>query len=242
MAKKNTGPAASSKSATVFDSPTSANQRPSVQVLANALKAGLSPKVFVFAIPFLLPAAFFSGRVQQLLPTPLQSYLFPLKNSYSPPIYASQQSVPETCDTHKYSTEIVSLDPLVIYINNFTSAQEAEDLITLGYEYLPRIFPTACLLLRHFLASLLTPHIVNKTSKTPLYLARPATPKSEAEHLNPHPSSLMSHLYNAFWRERVHSWDLCCNLTSLFPCPNSFATTRIRSTIYTQTSGHNTKS
>ncbi|KAF2636169.1 hypothetical protein P280DRAFT_410092, partial [Massarina eburnea CBS 473.64] len=36
------------------------------------------------------------------------------------------------CRTHKYSTEIVSLDPLVIYINNFTSFAEAEALIKLG--------------------------------------------------------------------------------------------------------------
>ncbi|KAF2464088.1 uncharacterized protein BDR25DRAFT_243513, partial [Lindgomyces ingoldianus] len=39
---------------------------------------------------------------------------------------------PYDCEAHKYTTEIVSLDPLVIYINNFTSTQEAENLIKAG--------------------------------------------------------------------------------------------------------------
>ncbi|KAJ4372464.1 hypothetical protein N0V83_004238 [Neocucurbitaria cava] len=33
---------------------------------------------------------------------------------------------------HQYTSEIISLDPLVIYINNFTSSQEAEEFINLG--------------------------------------------------------------------------------------------------------------
>ncbi|KAF2869459.1 hypothetical protein BDV95DRAFT_449150, partial [Massariosphaeria phaeospora] len=36
------------------------------------------------------------------------------------------------CEAHKYTSEIVSLDPLVIYINNFTSPAEAQELINIG--------------------------------------------------------------------------------------------------------------
>ncbi|KAF1840398.1 uncharacterized protein K460DRAFT_389938 [Cucurbitaria berberidis CBS 394.84] len=36
------------------------------------------------------------------------------------------------CEKHQYTSEIISLDPLVLYINNFTSSQEAEELIILG--------------------------------------------------------------------------------------------------------------
>ncbi|KAF2653345.1 hypothetical protein K491DRAFT_579128, partial [Lophiostoma macrostomum CBS 122681] len=35
-------------------------------------------------------------------------------------------------EAHRYTTEIVSLDPLVIYINNFTSLRDAEELIKAG--------------------------------------------------------------------------------------------------------------
>lgn len=38
----------------------------------------------------------------------------------------------ETCRTHTYTSEIISLSPLLIYINNFTTVSEAEALITLG--------------------------------------------------------------------------------------------------------------
>ncbi|EOA88942.1 uncharacterized protein SETTUDRAFT_38254 [Exserohilum turcica Et28A] len=42
------------------------------------------------------------------------------------------QDLLQACQTHQYSTEILSLDPLLIYITNFTSVLEAEQLITLG--------------------------------------------------------------------------------------------------------------
>jgi hypothetical protein len=40
------------------------------------------------------------------------------------------------CEEQKYMTEIVSLDPLVIYINDFISQSEADKLISLGFIFL----------------------------------------------------------------------------------------------------------
>jgi len=37
------------------------------------------------------------------------------------------------CKPHAYTTEIVSLDPLLIYINDFLSSEEANLLVALGY-------------------------------------------------------------------------------------------------------------
>lgn len=37
-----------------------------------------------------------------------------------------------TCSDHRYTTEIVSVDPLLIYINNFITPDEADDLLELG--------------------------------------------------------------------------------------------------------------
>jgi hypothetical protein len=39
----------------------------------------------------------------------------------------------DICEVGSYTTEIVSTDPLVIYINNFVSEKEAEALVTAGY-------------------------------------------------------------------------------------------------------------
>ena len=73
------------------------------------------------------------------LPTLLQLYL-PISawetNSY-PEEPLSGENLLKACADHQYTTEIISLDPLLIYINNFTSAREAEELIKLGYAYLP---------------------------------------------------------------------------------------------------------
>ncbi|KAH7076407.1 hypothetical protein BKA63DRAFT_552348 [Paraphoma chrysanthemicola] len=44
----------------------------------------------------------------------------------------SSEEILEACKAHQYTSEIISLDPLVIYINNFTSAHEAEELIDIG--------------------------------------------------------------------------------------------------------------
>ena len=41
-----------------------------------------------------------------------------------------------SCEEQKYMTEIVSLDPLVIYINDFVFQSEASKLISLGFIFL----------------------------------------------------------------------------------------------------------
>ncbi|TVY23685.1 Prolyl 4-hydroxylase [Lachnellula hyalina] len=43
------------------------------------------------------------------------------------------------CEDHHYTTEIISTDPLLIYINNFISAREAEAIIAVG---LPNLTPS----------------------------------------------------------------------------------------------------
>jgi hypothetical protein len=67
----------------------------------------------------------------------MQSYLPLTTLASDPTTYTDQKLSPadliKACEKHQYTTEIISLDPLLIYINNFTSAQEAEGLINIGY-------------------------------------------------------------------------------------------------------------
>jgi prolyl 4-hydroxylase len=81
--------------------------------------------------------------MQQWLPQALQTYLPPRFQAYvettskvtvSPTANEQRNATQllEACKTHQYTSEIVSLNPLLIYINNFTSAHEAEELITTG--------------------------------------------------------------------------------------------------------------
>ncbi|KAI4907451.1 hypothetical protein J4E90_009480 [Alternaria incomplexa] len=95
----------------------------------------------------LLPLAsfgfFYAGTQQALLPV-LHAYLPKQLQSYLPTSAweatatsqsqerQSLDSLVKACTKHQYTTEIISLDPLLIYINNFTSAREAEELIHLG--------------------------------------------------------------------------------------------------------------
>ena len=85
-------------------------------------------------MPLALPL-YRSGQLQPYLPRQLQTWLSdaakgaPVTNSDAP---LSPQQLLDACDAHQYSTEIISLDPLVVYINNFTSHQEAEELINIG--------------------------------------------------------------------------------------------------------------
>ncbi|KAJ4345558.1 uncharacterized protein N0V89_011691 [Didymosphaeria variabile] len=58
----------------------------------------------------------------------------PFPHSQDVPIDPSSPLLLDACRTHSYTTQIVSLDPLMLYINNFTSAAEAEALIKLGSE------------------------------------------------------------------------------------------------------------
>ncbi|KAF2442115.1 hypothetical protein P171DRAFT_61539 [Karstenula rhodostoma CBS 690.94] len=76
--------------------------------------------------------------VPLLLQALYTSYLAPIRISLAPEndlntsIDPSSPSLLAACRAHTYTTQIVSLDPLLIYINNFTSAAEAEALIELG--------------------------------------------------------------------------------------------------------------
>jgi hypothetical protein len=38
----------------------------------------------------------------------------------------------ESCRSATYTTELLSLDPLILYINNFLTEQEIEELLALG--------------------------------------------------------------------------------------------------------------
>lgn len=42
---------------------------------------------------------------------------------------------PYTCVPHDYSIELLSIDPLVIYINNFLRDEEIEHLLELGFVF-----------------------------------------------------------------------------------------------------------
>jgi prolyl 4-hydroxylase len=44
----------------------------------------------------------------------------------------TEEEILAACPSHTYTTQIISLDPLVIYINNFTSLHEASSLIDIG--------------------------------------------------------------------------------------------------------------
>jgi len=44
------------------------------------------------------------------------------------------------CPELNYTMEIVSIDPLLIYINNFISPQESQELLKLGYLHSPPTF------------------------------------------------------------------------------------------------------
>ncbi|KAF2261852.1 hypothetical protein CC78DRAFT_583218 [Lojkania enalia] len=85
-----------------------------------------------FALPLTISTALWTDTVQEVLPNRFQGYL----SASSNPEPASIETAPDTafssCESHKYTTEIVSLDPLVIYINNFTTHQEADELIAAG--------------------------------------------------------------------------------------------------------------
>ena len=92
------------------------------------------PRVLFLALPLAIPAALFSSRIQHVLPSRLQVYLSHQPIVAGPTIETEKKEdwSLASCEAHKYTSEIISLDPLVIYINNFTSFQEAEGLIKAG--------------------------------------------------------------------------------------------------------------
>ena len=88
------------------------------------------------------------GALQQRILPVLQPYIPAQLGSYLPQAsqdihtaastgVLSPDGLLEACEMQQYTTEIISLDPLLIYINNFTSAQEAEELINLGCVSIP---------------------------------------------------------------------------------------------------------
>lgn len=107
----------------------------------NALILFSTPLLAVFALylgfqqPFLLV-------LHSYLPRRLDVYLPARLWEATPAVILdgtlSPRDLLKACEGHQYTTEIISLDPLLIYINNFTSAQEAEELIKLGWVSLPR--------------------------------------------------------------------------------------------------------
>lgn len=102
---------------------------PNVTLQSSAQLIALS--IILLVLPLLLQTVF-STYVHQYIPTHLGASLSPPKKDDHVPIEPSSSSLLEACRAHSYTTEIVSLDPLMIYINNFTSPLEAEALIALG--------------------------------------------------------------------------------------------------------------
>jgi prolyl 4-hydroxylase len=100
----------------------------------------------VLLIAFVSIGTFCVGSQQELLPV-LRSHLPNKLRAYLPTAVWEATTTSESqeplnteglvkvCSDHQYTTEIISLDPLLIYINNFTSAREAAELIRIGYVY-----------------------------------------------------------------------------------------------------------
>jgi prolyl 4-hydroxylase len=78
-----------------------------------------------YAITALLVASYSYGITFSPF-SQLQSIISTLR---SPPLFV--------CEQHQYTTEIVSIDPLLIYINNFVSDKEAQLLVATGFVSLP---------------------------------------------------------------------------------------------------------
>ena len=91
--------------------------------LANSNQSSLPlrPTLYGSTLLFALLAAYLSTLLP--IPTFLPSLFAP----------ASQESTPYTCTPHTYTTSLISADPLLIYISNFTSELEANLLIESGY-------------------------------------------------------------------------------------------------------------
>jgi prolyl 4-hydroxylase len=94
--------------------------------------------IFLFAlVPLALPF-YWTDRLVPLLqlyiPQQLRGWLpETLKESRIFPLESlSPEDLLRACSTHQCTSQIISLDPLVIYINNFTSILEAEELINIG--------------------------------------------------------------------------------------------------------------
>jgi prolyl 4-hydroxylase len=94
--------------------------------------------ILLFAlVPFALPL-YWAGRLgpslQPYIPQQLLGWLAEtLEDSITKgEIRMSPEKIVSACSTHQYTSQIISLDPLVIYINDFTSVLEAGELINIG--------------------------------------------------------------------------------------------------------------
>jgi hypothetical protein len=99
-------------------------------------------KVAIFLLFAVLPFTLPMYWPNQLVPS-LQTYIPPhlqqwflrfkqTKSSGEEDIRLSPEAVLKACPMHQYTTSIISLSPLVVYISNFTSLPEAEELIDIG--------------------------------------------------------------------------------------------------------------
>jgi hypothetical protein len=50
-----------------------------------------------------------------------------------PQVTSSSMAPNDTCFSARYTTELLSLDPLIVYINDFLTLPEIEALLALGY-------------------------------------------------------------------------------------------------------------
>jgi prolyl 4-hydroxylase len=82
-----------------------------------------------------------TAKMQTFIPTKKTAFSFAVVASLFAALFGHylQKGKKEevfSCEEQKYMTEIVSLDPLVIYINDFVSQSEASKLISLGFIFL----------------------------------------------------------------------------------------------------------
>ncbi|KAH7408146.1 hypothetical protein DE146DRAFT_776450 [Phaeosphaeria sp. MPI-PUGE-AT-0046c] len=90
--------------------------------------------ILIFAlVPCALPLYWSSPSLQAFLPSLIQQWIPSPSKTQDEGVALSSERILAACPAHKYTSEIISLDPLVIYINNFTSAAEASELISIGY-------------------------------------------------------------------------------------------------------------
>ena len=86
-----------------------------------------------------------TAKMQTFIPTKKTAFSFAVVASLFAALFGHylQKGKKEevfSCEEQKYMTEIVSLDPLVIYINDFVSQSEASKLISLGFIFLLLFF------------------------------------------------------------------------------------------------------
>jgi prolyl 4-hydroxylase len=108
--------------------------RPHLHLTQSTIKIAA---IFLALVPLALPLYWSSPlllSLQPYIPQQLRRWLpKTLKdNVATEDIRLSPEALVSACSTHQYTSQIISLDPLVIYINNFTSRLEAEELINIG--------------------------------------------------------------------------------------------------------------